>query len=246
MGQEGAPRKPGSSRQQRRFHLSSSFDFEGQPYLSLRRRHEAGLQRATYRGVEIRPPCAQEIGLIAAWFGRPEVFQALGYPRAPDRRCLQRSLLPDLTGTFERVEMLMAAEHPSGKAFGFLLVYECRGAGRPFQELDLAIAEEFRQGGAARVRRVKVAVLSYLFAVCGARRVSWVRRKRARDARRTVCRRRGRGVRIGRQQFRRMLERLEKEPGERGLPSIVLGDGGPVRGRPGGHAAIAALDPAKV
>ena len=214
-------------RQQRRFELSSGFDFEGQDYISLRRRHQAGLRRVAYRDVEIRPPVQEEIGLIAEWFGRPEIFLALGFPRPPAQRYLERSLLPDLTGTYEKVELLLVAQHPAGRPIGFVLVYEYRGTGRPFQELDLAIAEEIQQGRAARVRHIKVAVLSYLFAVCGARQVSWVRRKRVsgggrKSGRRSVYRRRGRDVRIDLRRFRRLLERLEDAPGETDRPLIEL------------------------
>lgn len=174
--------------------------------------------------MEVRWPNENETELIAGWFRRPEIHRALGFPVPPRRRHLRLSVLPDLTGGTEPVELLVVRHRPDGVAIGFLVVYEERGAGRPDLELDLAIACEEHRGDPILVRRIKLCVLSYLFAVRGAERVSWVRRKRdpgSDPGGPRLFPRRGRPVVVTPERFRRWLQRLAAG-GDSSLPVLCL------------------------
>lgn len=174
--------------------------------------------------IEIRWPTQDELELMADWFRRPEIHRALGFPLPPRLEHLQLSVLPDLTGGTEPVDLLIVRHLPDRSPIGFLVVYEALGGGN--YELDLAIASRQRRGDPLLVRKIELCVLGYLFAVRGAERVVWERRKRgpgepdAEKERPRIFPRQGKPVVVTLERFRRMLR--ARAAGSEELPTLFL------------------------
>lgn len=86
----------------------------------------------------------------------------------------------------------------------------------------MALGDRSFEGRIGLVRSIKIAVLTYLFAFCGAETVQWIRRKRdaAEDGAR--FRRRGATSVTDRRGFRSILESLERSRERRPLPVLVI------------------------
>jgi hypothetical protein len=185
-----------------------------------------GFLAARLGEIEIRWPTTQELELMADWFRCPEVHRALGFPLPPGIEHLRFSVLPDLTGGTEPVDLLIVHHLPESEPIGFLVVYAALG--HAAFELDLAIASPEHLGEPLRIRRIELCVLGYLFAIRGADRVVWERRKRDPDEpeeraeRPGLFPRQGRPVVVTRERFRRMLRARATAGGSEELPTLLL------------------------
>jgi|GEM_PF-6284478 len=179
-------------------------------YVPLRHREQTGFVRVICGDVALAWPKPGELERIAEWLRRDALRQPLGFPLAPTLHQVQRGYLPDLTGGFEPVEFLVIHLRGVSSAlpFGFLVIYERRGLGRPHLELDLVVAEA-HLSSVPRIRRIRLAVLAVLFAVRGAETVSWVRRHRPSVE-----------TTVDRERYRRSLERRAEAGHD--LPEVVL------------------------
>jgi hypothetical protein len=89
-------------------------------------------------------------------------------------------VLPDLTTKerdLEPVEFLIVRDGIKNKRVGFFVVYEAKRKDDPNQELDFTIAAAEYLGKIGIIRSIEISILSYLFAVRGAKSVFWSRRK---------------------------------------------------------------------
>ena len=161
--------------------IDLSYDFDKIQYIPIRYHRQTGFVKLTYANIEIRWPMNNEIKLIWEWFKRKTVYRAFGYSQPPRLNHIENSRLPDLTTKerhLEPVEFLMVRDGSKNKSIGFCVVYEARSKGDPNQELDFTIADDEYLGNVVMIRVIEICILSYLFAVRGAKSVFWIRRKR--------------------------------------------------------------------
>jgi len=152
-----------------------SFDTVG--YLRLRDRGLLGPAEVLYDPVRLRRYGENDLDLLEGWLAGRHVYAPLGFPRPVDRAFIVRSAVPDRTGTAEPVEYLLIEDSSTRRRIGFVVCYEARRPDDPDQEVDFALPVE-GFGTCQCMRAIRTAVLTYLFCLCGARTVSWVRMRR--------------------------------------------------------------------
>lgn len=175
------------------FEIGSAFDFSNCPYYPIRHRASRDVAVVIGRALALRAR-ALDLQWIATWLSQPAIYQALGMRHAPSRRDVCRSKLPDGSGNMESVEFLVlhdtrttpvnekldsAWRNKLPQPTGFYLVYEARRARS--QEVDFAFSPDYAAVGTSTtiplLRDGRIAILTYLIAVCGVVRVQWVRRR---------------------------------------------------------------------
>ncbi len=211
----------------RSFVLRPDYDFARLRYVSLRRRERIPFSSAIHGQVEVRRARGSALDRIVKNLQEKRIHRAFGFPKAPAERQLRKSRLPDLSGTFEDVELMQAAWLPDGVLFGLLVVYQSRGITWPEQELDFALIDQSYAGRPALIRQVRTAILSYLFALCGVRKAYWLRRKEVRRTApggrsRSYYRRFGDPVVSSLERFQASLHRWSASGGDPDLPRIEL------------------------
>lgn len=174
--------------------INNSFDFSACPYYPIRRRAKRQAAVVFARALVHRARAVDLEG-IASWLSQPAIHLALGIRRAPSKRDVCRSQLPDGSGSMESVEFLVLHDcaqilpdktssagwqNALPPPVGFYLIYEARRAHG--QEVDFAFSPDFAGMGkpvtVPLLRAGRIATLGYLMAVCGADRVQWVRRRK--------------------------------------------------------------------
>ena len=128
----------------------------------------------SFRGVSAQRATTEDLGLIAQWLRLPDTYEPLDFRGPVPRRYVLRHLVPARTGEGERVEYLMLREreHP----LGFAICYEVNRAAA-CQEIDFARRPESPRMDRSLVHSIRVVVLGYVFAVRGAARAFWRRRR---------------------------------------------------------------------
>lgn len=187
------------------------------PYVPIHAHRKTGFESIAHRNIELRWPRDAEVELLAQWFSQEEIYRAFGFSRPPSRANIANNVLPDLSTReryLEAVEFLLVCDREQDRPFGFFVAFESRRRADPEQEIDFAVMEESYRGRFDLLRRIEICVLSYLFAVRGARSVFWVRRKRSTGGIPAPANReaahyleKGKPFLITRQQFKRRLAR---------------------------------------
>lgn len=160
------------------FRVDHSFDFDGVSYLSIRQRKLSAFSSVRLQHIVMKWPDDHDVNLITEWLKKEHVYRALGFSRSLPQKYVRRSVVPDLTGTMEAVEFLIFKDTKLDTPTGFLICYEAKRVGDANQEVDFAIMHEGHRGNVALIRTMKLCMLTYLFAVRGAKSVCWIRRKR--------------------------------------------------------------------
>ncbi len=152
------------------------FDFESIAYVPIRRRWAQVGPTVLYAGIEVRRARPDEGERVLEWLRRPGLFRPFGFTQPLTGEQVTRRELPDGSGGVEAVDFLIV-EYPASGPVGLVVCYEQRGDGDPDQEVDFGLLQPGAWEGPRAMRTVMIAVLTYLFAVCGARRVRWTRRR---------------------------------------------------------------------
>ena len=175
--------------------VDPEFDYSQLNYLPIRYRRGLGFSKVIHilsksskseqagskdqienvKALEMKWPDEKECELIAKWCRREDIYSAFGFKRPPAGDYIRRSRLPNCTGSFEPVELLIVRDHDDSKPIGFFIVYEgCKGGGT-CPEIDFALTEKRLLGSPVLLRHIKICILSYLFRVRGATMVKWQR-----------------------------------------------------------------------
>ena len=213
--------------------IDLNYEFDAISYVPIRNHRKTGFVKITYANIEIRWPIKNEIKLIWERFENEAVYRAFGYSQPPLLNHIAKSELPDLTTgekKLEPVEFLTVQDRDRNKWIGFCVVYEAKTMDDPDQELDFTIASEDYLGMVGMIRTIEISILSYLFAVRGAKSVFWIRRKPAGHSNRTPesqnvsFKQKGRPIVITRPTFRQRLKRFIEREGTRAGPVLSLSD----------------------
>lgn len=213
--------------------MDLSYDFDKSPYVPIRNHRKTGFEKITYANIEIRWPLQNEIKLIWKRFENEAVYRAFGYSQPPLLKHIIKSELPDLTTgekELEPVELLTVQDRERDKWIGFCVVYEAKTMDDPDQELDFTIASEEYLGIVGMIRTIEICILSYLFAVRGAKSVFWIRRKppdhstRNHESQTAYFKQKGRPIVITLPTFKQRLKRFIEREGTRTCPVLSLSE----------------------
>lgn len=203
--------------------IDNTFDFESRPYLPIKRRGEANFIEVACGDVRLQRAAESGMRRIASWLQEERIYGPLGFSRSIPEKCVRRSVVPDLTGTMETVDFLIIDDAGRTAPFGFVICYDARKYEDPDQEVDMALGDPAFEGRFTLVRSIKIAVLTYLFAVCGAQTVQWIRRKRNAAEEGTRFRRRGTTSIVDRDGFASILQSLARSRERSPLPIVAYG-----------------------
>lgn len=162
--------------------VDATFDFGSVEYRPIRERtSEVDALEVRCEALVLRPAAPDENERIHSWLRREELHRAFGLLHPPRRQDVERRELPDGTGEVESVEFLVIRD-AARKPVALSICYEFTGRGDPNQAVDMGLLAPADVGGHGPVRTIRLLILTYLFAVCGALSVSWNRRRRVRDS----------------------------------------------------------------
>lgn len=149
------------------YHLSEKLGFKT-PHQKTR--------TTSIKTIEFRPPDKSELEMISQCIRQKEIYEAFGFKRPVAVNYTKRKHLPNGYGTFEPVEFMVVVHKGARKLMGFFIIYEVCKGGRSAQEFDFAITDLNYKGSLALLLNIRIALLTYLFLVCGLQNVAiWKR-----------------------------------------------------------------------